>query len=721
MLSRLLNKTPRAPSAPVRAAATTARSRREGGHPVQAPEPIAPRVGFDFSKISIFPKLVVGEANARHEQESGPVASQLGAPAPATGSGGRVLQANPSAQGTACAAPVPPGAERALAAHPAEPLPESLRVEAEQRFGLPLDDIRVHQGAEASRFARAAGARAFTLGRELVFGSGQYDPRSEAGRALLWHELGHVAQGQADQALRAPLYDTTRWTITSPVTGQTLANMKTAIAGKISKGDIASATVVGVPLGTDEEMYLLNIIYQLGTKGNWDRVMKVEAEVAPPVRGVGQLGLVTVTIDAAGAVTAELIQKGPLVEPLPYSKDDAIKKVIADFGVAGFEKGDKEWAASDVADINDVAEALALIPAGDRAALKGVTFTRWSKLTDDDTGKELAGQFRSKGTHIPKGATSVTVDQRAELRLADSAFNFGARFVGTAGKTLPASYQTILHEVGHAVEKQATGKAADALDAAVLKQNTTFQAAETARKKWKEAYAKGQDVTPFKAAFNTNIAANKAATAAAAKARTALAGTQVAASTIKTLETDATTKRTAAKTALATADAAVKGWSPGEVSASEAYRLTVTAVDTALDTYVKDTAPGSGTSAHKADVALLAAVTARDKAREDLKKSAAANPAPGVYAAVETAQAAATDAARTLAHSRGRTLRLQKFKDLVDNNKITPFTQYARDNWPYNPEEFYAEAYSLWLSDPTFVQKSYQPIYDFFNSGEYAK
>jgi hypothetical protein len=152
MLSRLLSMTPPARSARATAATTTKASRRESGRAVQAPEPGAPRVPFDFSKVSIFP-------------------------------GGRVLQANPPALGTSCAAPVPLGAERALAAHPAEPLPESLRAEAEQRFGLPLDDVRIHQGAEASRFARAAGARAFTLGRDLVFGSGQYDrDRRQDGR-----------------------------------------------------------------------------------------------------------------------------------------------------------------------------------------------------------------------------------------------------------------------------------------------------------------------------------------------------------------------------------------------------------------------------------------------------------------------------------------------------------------------------------------------------------
>lgn len=685
-----------------------------------------------------------------------------------------------------------------------EPLPEALRGEMEAALGADLRRVRLHTDEVAGDAARAIHARAFTVGEDIFFAPGAFEPGTASGCELLAHELTHVVQAQqgrvpqapaghtrvsapgeameqeAEQVARrvtapssarvetagsrpgvsteqearrypwsvpsvavqrtstllrapspgasgGPLYDNTRWKINPPDTGQTLASMKTAIAGKISKRDIASATVVGVPLGTDEEMYLLNIIYQLGTKGNRNRVMKVQAEVAPRVDGMSQLGLVTVTIDAAGAATAELIQKGPLVEPLSYSKDAAIKKIIADCGVAGFEKGDKEWAATDSAgstdtgDINDVAEALALIPKGDRAALKGVTFTRWSKLTDDDTGKELAGQFRGKATHVSKGATTMTVDQRAELRLADSAFKFGERFVGTTGKTLPASYQTILHEVGHAVERQAKGKAADALTAAALKQNTTFQASKTARKKWQDAHDKGQDVTPFKAAFETNAAANKAATAAAGTARTALAGTQVAATTIKALETDTTTKRTAAKTALGTANAAVTGWSPDEVRVSEAYRLSVAAVDTALDTYAKDTMPDSGSSADKADVALLALVTARDKAQQDLEKIASANPAPDVYNAVEQAQAAAIDAARTLAHSRGRTLRLQKFKDLVDNNKITPFTQYARDNWPYNPEEFYAEAYSLCQTDPTFVQQHYRPIYDFFNSGEHAK
>lgn len=50
----------------------------------------------------------------------------------------------------------------------------------------------------------------------------------------------------------------------------------------------------------------------------------------------------------------------------------------------------------------------------------------------------------------------------------------------------------------------------------------------------------------------------------------------------------------------------------------------------------------------------------------------------------------------------GHTKRLQKFVDLVLANNIRRFTKYSADNWAQRPEEFYAEAYSLWLVDPTF-------------------
>lgn len=52
----------------------------------------------------------------------------------------------------------------------------------------------MHTGEAAAASAHQLNARAFTLGRDIVFGEGQYDPGTHAGRRLLAHELAHVVQ-----------------------------------------------------------------------------------------------------------------------------------------------------------------------------------------------------------------------------------------------------------------------------------------------------------------------------------------------------------------------------------------------------------------------------------------------------------------------------------------------------------------------------------------------
>jgi Domain of unknown function (DUF4157) len=69
----------------------------------------------------------------------------------------------------------------------------------------------------------------------------------------------------------------------------------------------------------------------------------------------------------------------------------------------------------------------------------------------------------------------------------------------------------------------------------------------------------------------------------------------------------------------------------------------------------------------------------------------------------------------------GPTERLKKFLDLVKDKKIQPFTTYAKKEWPGNPKDFYAEAYSLWLVDPEFLRTNYIDVYNFFQNGDYRK
>jgi len=75
-----------------------------------------------------------------------------------------------------------------------QPLPVSERAFFEPRFGTDFSGVRVHSGGQAAEMSRNVQARAFTVGNDLVFGAGQYEPGSVKGRKLLAHELTHVVQ-----------------------------------------------------------------------------------------------------------------------------------------------------------------------------------------------------------------------------------------------------------------------------------------------------------------------------------------------------------------------------------------------------------------------------------------------------------------------------------------------------------------------------------------------
>lgn len=77
---------------------------------------------------------------------------------------------------------------------PGQVLDPATRSFMESRLGHDFRHVRVHRDARAGETARAVGALAYTVGRHIVFGPGQYAPGSSAGRRLLAHELAHVAQ-----------------------------------------------------------------------------------------------------------------------------------------------------------------------------------------------------------------------------------------------------------------------------------------------------------------------------------------------------------------------------------------------------------------------------------------------------------------------------------------------------------------------------------------------
>jgi hypothetical protein len=74
------------------------------------------------------------------------------------------------------------------------PLPGDTREQMEGYFGADLSGVRVHDGAAAASLNRELGAQAFTVGKDVYFGEGKYEPGSTQGQATIAHELTHVGQ-----------------------------------------------------------------------------------------------------------------------------------------------------------------------------------------------------------------------------------------------------------------------------------------------------------------------------------------------------------------------------------------------------------------------------------------------------------------------------------------------------------------------------------------------
>jgi hypothetical protein len=73
-------------------------------------------------------------------------------------------------------------------------LDAGIRQDMESRLGHDFSDVRLHTGPQAADSARSVGARAYTVGHEIVLGPGHAGLDTPTGQRTLAHELTHVVQ-----------------------------------------------------------------------------------------------------------------------------------------------------------------------------------------------------------------------------------------------------------------------------------------------------------------------------------------------------------------------------------------------------------------------------------------------------------------------------------------------------------------------------------------------
>jgi len=152
----------------------------------------SPHFGHGFNRIPIPPpttrptqtKLAINKPGDEYEQEADRVADQvMRMPEPRSQSARDCSEGRPRCQ-----------TEPHRIQGKGNNMPSTQRDFFEPRFGADFSGVRLHTDNRSAEMADNLGAKAFTVGNDIVFGSGMYRPESSDGKHLMAHELTHTIQ-----------------------------------------------------------------------------------------------------------------------------------------------------------------------------------------------------------------------------------------------------------------------------------------------------------------------------------------------------------------------------------------------------------------------------------------------------------------------------------------------------------------------------------------------
>jgi hypothetical protein len=167
-------------------------------------QPTFSKIPVQASALSnIQPKLKVNTPRDRYEQEADRIADQVvQQKMPVDEKNQKVgVQARASQQAPKGECEVNKDLENRLSRNigGGSPMSDQVRAFFEPRMQNDFSKVKVHTDNEAARMNQELGARAFTHGRDIYFGVGQYNPHSIEGKRFLAHELTHVIQQSRDR------------------------------------------------------------------------------------------------------------------------------------------------------------------------------------------------------------------------------------------------------------------------------------------------------------------------------------------------------------------------------------------------------------------------------------------------------------------------------------------------------------------------------------------
>lgn len=203
-----------------------------------------------FSTIQA--ELKIGSQNDRYEKEADKIADQVMSKSNESNllkKQDEIFPKNNLKAHSIVTTNVPGHIENVVNSGKGNPIDVEARKEMELGFGgYDFREVRVFDNDKAASSAEKINAKAYTVGENIVFGEGEYSPKTQKGRRLLAHELTHVVQ-QSHTTHSANDTDISELTTTAPLKirrnfkgegspGQTKADMNRSIVWNELQTDI---------------------------------------------------------------------------------------------------------------------------------------------------------------------------------------------------------------------------------------------------------------------------------------------------------------------------------------------------------------------------------------------------------------------------------------------------------------------------------------------------
>jgi hypothetical protein len=323
------------------------------------------------------------------------------------------------------------------------------------QMGVDLSKVQLHHDESAQQAAQRESARAFTHGNDIYFNRGEFNPSTTAGRALIGHEMVHVAQQQAGQAhgiQRKALGDAgeaDRKKVELPSAPATISDdtLKEYFE-KLKSGGWGSFRAapkgVSVELQGIQDDYktpMTSIAMHMGaqvsypstvtgvTKALFGPGTSITLRLALAKHGLadGNYRFSWTGDDQSGAIYIEVMGAGPKDENVPSETGGKITVGGLNFETMG------TWSSEQMGYLN---KALALIPLEALKAVDGLKF----RIGSGSGGGSEDGEYDAS-THT--------------VTMFSNAFNISDTRFGDS----PKPVQELAHEIGHAIDIAPLNKA----------------------------------------------------------------------------------------------------------------------------------------------------------------------------------------------------------------------------------------------------------------------